>query len=134
MNNFIGALQNILEEHFETVRVSAVQNQDQLLQEIRAINPEKLPGVIIIFDDMLLNSSEGIQEFRFTLVAVAKFTAASSEKAIRAFSCVERLLELFPADGRIIDEMFVIPTYCQSASPAANYAAFALGITAKKGF
>ena len=134
MNDFIGALQNILEEHFETVRVSAVQNQDQLLQEIRAINPEKLPGVIIIFDDMLLNSSEGIQEFRFTLVAVAKFTAASSEKAIRAFSCVENLLELFPADGRIIDEMFVIPTDCQSASPAANYAAFALGITAKKGF
>lgn len=134
MNNFIVALQNLLEEHFETVRVSAVQNQDQLLQEIRAINPEKLPGVIIVFDDMQLNSSEGIQEYRFTLIAVAKFTAASSEKAIKAFSCVESLLELFPADGKIIDKMFVIPTDCVAASPASNYAAFALGITAKKGF
>lgn len=134
MNSFIVALQNLLEEHFGTVRLSAVQNQDQLLQEIRAINPEKLPGVIIIFDDMLLNSSEGIKEYRFTLVAVAKFTAASSEKAIRAFSCVESLLDLFPADGKIIDEMFVMPTDCVAASPAANYAAFALGITAKKGF
>ena len=134
MKDFVDALQNELSGHFETVRISTVQTQDQLLQEIRAINPEKLPGIIIVFDDMLLNSSDSIQEHHFNLVVVAKFTAASSEKAIRAFSCVDRLLEIFPADGKIIDKMFVIPTDCIAASPATNYAAFALGITAKKGF
>ena len=107
---------------------------EQLLNEIRAINPDKLPAVIIVFDDMLLNSQEGIKEYHFTLVVVSRFVAASSEKALTAFSCVDTLLELFPADGRMIDETFVHPTDCVAASPAENYAAFALGITAKKGF
>ena len=123
-----------LQEIFSSVRICAVQNPEQFLTEIRAINPEKLPGVIIVFDDMLLDSSTGIQEQHFTLVAVAKFVAASSEKALAAFSCVDKLLELFPADGKKFDKMFVVPTDCVAASPAANYAAFALGITAKKGF
>ena len=134
MKEFAQNLKTELEKHFDTVRITAIQTQDQLLQEIRAINPEKLPGVIIVFDDMLLDSSTGIQEQHFTLVAVAKFVAASSEKALAAFSCVDRLLELFPADGKKFDKMFVVPTDCVAASPAANYAAFALGITAKKGF
>ena len=134
MKEFAQNLKTELEKHFDTVRITAIQTQDQLLQEIRAINPEKLPGVIIVFDDMLLDSSTGIQEQHFTLVAVAKFVAASSEKALAAFSCVDKLLELFPADGKKFDKMFVVPTDCVAASPAANYAAFALGITAKKGF
>ena len=134
MNSFVVSLQTELSKHFETVRVSSMQTQDQLLQEIRAINPDKLPGIIIVFDNMQLLSSEGIQELRFTLIAVAKFTASSSEKALAAFSCVDKLLEIFPADGRMIGEMFVHPTDCVAASPAANYAAFALGITSKKGF
>ena len=134
MKEFAQNLKTELEKHFDTVRITAIQTQDQLLQEIRAINPEKLPGVIIVFDDMLLDSSTGIQEQHFTLVAVAKFVAASSEKALAAFSCVDKLLELFPADGKMLDKMFVVPTDCVAASPAANYAAFALGITAKKGF
>lgn len=134
MKQFAQSLQNDLNKYFSVVRITCIQTQEQLLNEIRAINPDKLPAVIIVFDDMLLNSQEGIKEYHFTLVVVSRFVAASSEKALTAFSCVDTLLELFPADGRMIDETFVHPTDCVAASPAENYAAFALGITAKKGF
>ena len=39
-----------LQEVFSTVRICAVQNPEQFLTEIRAINPEKLPAVLIVFD------------------------------------------------------------------------------------
>ncbi|MBR2720965.1 MAG: hypothetical protein IKB74_06470, partial [Lentisphaeria bacterium] len=99
MKQFAQSLQKDLEQHFSAVRISCIQTQEQLLNEIRAINPDKLPAVIIVFDDMLLSSQEGIKEYHFTLVVVSRFVAASSEKALTAFSCVDTLLELFPADG-----------------------------------
>lgn len=134
MRAFIEALKGELSPKFPTVRISTLQNQEQLLTEIKAINPEKLPGVIIVFDDLILNSNEGICEHHLTLVAVARFTAASDEKALNALECIDRLLEIFPAHGRSLAGMYVHPTDCTAAAPAAAYAAFALGLTCKKGF
>ena len=134
MRAFVELLKTELAKEFPTVRISALQNQEQLLSEVKAINPEKLPGVIIVFDELQLNSQEGVAEYHLTLVAVMRFTAASDTKALNAFECVDKLLELFPVDGRTLGDMYVHPGDCTAASPAANYAAFALGINAKKGF
>ena len=47
------ALKSELEDHFATVRISAVLTREQFLRELKAVNPDKLPGVIIVFDDFV---------------------------------------------------------------------------------
>lgn len=127
------ALKSELEDHFATVRISAVQTREQFLRELKAVNPDKLPGVIIVFDDFVNNDSTGVGEYRFTLAVIARFTAGSDERALAAFNAAAALMELFPWDGRELGGAFIVPTDCAAASPDAQYAALALGITCKVG-
>lgn len=137
MNNIkqiISDLAEYIGEDFATVRVTAIQNQEQFLREIKAINPDKLPGVIIVFDNLIYQSQDATKEMSLTLVLVDKFQASSSNKAMSLYAAADKLLELFPDDGLVLGETFIIPTDCAAASPDAQFAALALGITCKQSF
>ena len=135
LHEIVGALKDELSEHYKTVRISAVQNQEQFTRELNAMNPDRLPGVIIVFDNFLPMSMDAVQEHHLTLVLVDKFTAASDEKALSLFRAAGKLLELFPLEGRMIaDQVFIHPEDCVSASPDSQFAALALGIVCKQGF
>ena len=135
LHEIAGALKDYLSLYYKTVRISAVQNQEQFTRELKAMNPDRLPGVIIVFDNFLPMSMDAVQEHHLTLVLVDKFTAASDEKALSLFRAAGKLLELFPLEGRMIaDQVFIHPEDCVSASPDSQYAALALGIVCKQGF
>ena len=128
------ALRVDLGEVYPTVRVTAVQTPEQFIQEIRAINPDRLPGVVIVFDSFSANGGEGFEEYQFTLVVVDRFVAGSSERVFSVFKAGADLLDRFPRDGRNLGGVFITPTDIVAASPDPNYAALALGITCKQGF
>jgi len=128
------ALRADLTEIYPTVRVSAVQTPDQFLREVRAINPDRLPGVIIVFDSFSGNSGEGIEEYHFTLVVVDRFVAGSNERAFSVFKAGADLLDRFPRDGRSLGGAFITPADITAASCDDNFAALALGIVCKQGF
>ncbi len=134
LNEIAESLRAELAGHFQTVRVSSVQTPEQFTKELKALNPEKLPGVVIVFDNLSVISEMGVEEYRFTLVVVDKFVAGSDAKALSVFRAGADLLELFPSDGRKLDGVFVHPIDCVAASPDAQYAALALGINCKQGF
>lgn len=132
LHEIASALKTELEDHYQTVRVSAIQTQEQFTRELKAINPDKLPGVIIVFDNMTLGS-ERIQECHFTLVVVDKFSAASDAKALSVFQAAANLLDYFPVTGRVLATgVYVCPTDCIAASPDAQFAALALGLLCKQ--
>lgn len=132
LSGLFTALQELLQEHFRTVRLSMVQNAEQFAQELKALNADKLPGVIIVFDTNIFHPFEGIEETQLTLVLVNSFVAGSSEKAFSLLKETEKLLALFPADGRNIANYHCYPADCVTATPDSRFAALALGITCKK--
>lgn len=134
LHEIVESLRAELSGHFQTVRVSSVQTPEQFTKELKALNPEKLPGVVIVFDNLSLISEEAVEECHLTLVVVDKFVAGSDEKALSVFRAGSDLMDLFPKDGRTLGGVFIHPTDCVAASPDAQYAALALGITCKQGF
>ena len=43
-------LREDLKTVFRTVRISSVQTSDQLLAELKSINPDNLPAAIVVFE------------------------------------------------------------------------------------
>ena len=134
LNEIAEALRRELAPHFSTVRISAVQAPEQFMTELKAINPEKLPGVIIVFDGSGVNSGDGVEEYRFTLVAVDRFYASGDERAIGVLKTAAGVMALFPSDGKQLGTVFVHPTDVTAATPDPQYSALALGIVCKQGF
>ena len=127
-------LRRELGKHFATVRVSAVQAPEQLLIELKAISPEHLPGVIIVFDGSTVDSSNAVEEYRFTLIAVDRFRTAADERARRVLKTAADVMTLFPSDGRQLGDVYVHPQDVQAATVDPDYSALALGIVCKQGF
>ena len=123
----------MLVEYFRTVRISAVQTSEQLLKEIKAINPEKLPGVIIIFDNLNFEGMAMTNTGRVTLVLIDQFRSGSDERALSLFQAGSSLMTLFPADGKEINGVYYYPLDCVAASPDSQYAALAIGLEVKQG-
>ena len=133
LNEIAGDLRTLLLTKFQTVRISALQTSDQLLNEIRAINPEKLPGVIIGFNNLKFDGSSMTNTLKLKLILVDQFRAGSDERALSVFQAANNLLELFPADGREINGVWYYPADCIAASPDAQYAALEIGLEIKQG-
>lgn len=133
LNEIAGDLRELLSSDFQTVRISALQEPGQLLGEIRAINPEKLPGVIIGFDNLKFNGPDMTSTLKLKLILVDQFRAGSDERALSVFQAASLLLEIFPADGREINGVWYYPADCADCSPDAQYAALAIGIEIKQG-
>ena len=122
-----------LQEVISTVRICAVQTPEQFLAEIRAINPEKLPAVLIVFDGFAFAAESSIREDRFTLVILDEFRNASDERALELFKLPGRVLELFPPDGRDLNGVWIYPEDCSAGSTVSDYAVLAVGVVCKQG-
>lgn len=133
LNEICGDVRDLLLTEFQTVRISALQTSDQLLKEIRAINPDKLPGVIIVFDSWNFDGMSMTNTAHLTLVLVDQFRAGSDDRALSAFEAASDLAALFPPDGKEINGTYFYPTDCVAASPDSGYAVIAAGIEIKQG-
>ena len=122
-----------LQDFFFTTRICAVQTPEQFLTEIRAINPEKLPAVLIVFDGFAFTAESSIREDRLTLVILDEFRSASDQRALELFKLPGRVLELFPPDGRNLNGTWVYPEDCTAGSTIIDYAVLAIGIVCKQG-
>ena len=133
LNEIATDLRSVLTEYFRTVRISAVQTSDQLLKEIRAINPEKLPGVIIVFNSLNFEGKNMTNTGRVTLILIDQFRSGSDERALSLLQSGSGLMTLFPADGKEINGVWYYPLDCVSATPDSQYAALAIGLEVKQG-
>ena len=132
MEELFTSLEELLKEHFESVRLTMVQNVEQFAQEVKAVNVNKLPAVLVIFDTHLFQSFEGIEETQLTVVLIDSFASGSREKVLSMLEKMGVLLSLFPADGRKIASYHCYPTDVVTATPDPRFAALALGISCKK--
>ena len=133
LNEICADVRDLLLTKFQTVRISALQTSDQLLKEIRAINPDKLPGVIVVFDSWNFDGMSMTNTAHLTLVLVDQFRAGSDDRALSAFQAASDLAALFPPDGKEINGTFFYPSDCVAASPDSGYAVIAAGIEIKQG-
>ena len=133
LNEIATDLQGVLAEYFRTVRISVLKTPDQLLKEIKAINPEKLPGVIIVFDSLNFEGKNMTNTSRVTLVLIDQFRSGSDERALSLLQAGSNLMTLFPADGKEINGVWYYPLDCVSATPDSQYAALAIGLEVKQG-
>ena len=133
LNEIAGDLRDLIGTKFQTVRISALQTSDQLLKEIRAINPEKLPGVIIVFDSLNFEGMAMTNTAHLTLVLVDQFRAGSDERAMSVFKAASDLAALFPPDGKEINGTYFYPADCVASGIDADHAVIAVGIEVKQG-
>ena len=133
LNEIVTDLKNLLTPDFQTVRISALQNSDQLLKEIQAINPDRLPAVIIVFDGLEYDGDAFTNTAQFTLILIDQFKAGSDDRALSVQNAAGTLMQLFPADGREINGVWYYPDDCVTASPDSHVTAVAIGISAKQG-
>lgn len=126
-------LKAVLEEHFQTVRITAVQSYEQLLAELEAIHPDRLPGVLIVYKSSQFTEQNRVRESTAPLVLIDRFTAGSDEKALSAFQASEALLELFPATGLRLQGVTYFPAAVEVVVVDENHVCFALSLTAKQG-
>lgn len=132
LNEIAGELRDLLADSYRTVRVTTVQTTEQLLAEIKAINPDKLPGVLLVFESFQFTNENSIREIGVSLVLVDRFVAGSEDRALSVLESTDKLLKLFPPEGREISGVFAVPTDCQAACPDKSYACVALGLTLKQ--
>lgn len=127
-------LKKELETTFATVRITAIQNAEQFLTELRAINPGRLPGVLIVYEGTSFTDTNTIRNEQICLCLVDRFHADSDDRALRLFEGIEKLLALYPPEGRMIrEEAFVTPEDVQASSPATDFAAAAIGLRVQWG-
>lgn len=126
-------LKAYLEPHFPTVRITNIQTVEQFLQEAGGINPDKLPAALIVFDGFTGMGDFGIHEYRLTIVYLDRFRSGADERVLSLFSGGAKILELISPDGTDLNGVYLVPTDCQSAAPAEQFAALAFGIAAKQG-
>lgn len=133
LNEIATDLKTLLSTDFRTVRISALQNADQLLKEVQAINPDKLPGVIIVFDRLEYDGEAFTNTAQFSLILIDRFKAGSDDRALSVQQAASGLMLAFPADGREINGVWYYPDDCVIATPDPQLTAIAIGITAKQG-
>ena len=133
LNEIASDLQTLLASGFQTVRISVSQSPAQLLSEIRAINPDSLPGVIIAFDSLNYQGMSMTVVCRVKLILIDQFRSGSDQRALSALQAASGLMAFFPADGKEINGVYYYPQDCVSASPDPQFAAIAIGLEIKQG-
>lgn len=133
LNEIASDLQTLLASGFQTVRISVSQSPAQLLSEIRSINPDSLPGVVIIFDSLNYQGMSMTVVCRVKLILIDQFRAGSDQRAMSVLEAASGLMALFPPDGKEINGVWYYPAGCAPASPDSQYAALAVGLEVKQG-
>ena len=110
------------------VRVSAMQNTAHFLAELKAVNSNRLPLVIVVFDGVDFNEETICAETRISLILVDQFRADSDDRARSLFKHAADLMALFPILGKQLGEAFITPEDVRAASVDPNFAAIVLGL------
>ena len=118
---------------FKTVRVTAVQTQEQLLKEIGSINPDNLPAALVVYDRFAMSEASTIRDLQITVVVVDRFRAAAEDKALSAFAAFDALLDLFPPSGTDLGGAFALPLDGAAASVDPAFVCLALGLQIRSG-
>ena len=125
-------LRDLLKDDFRTVRISSVQTSEQMLQELKSIHPDKLPGVIIIFESWQMVEENTLRDVSACIVLADSFRSGSDERALSVLERSEKLFEIFPPDGRIVNGAFYLPVDCQAASVDKQFACLALRLNIRE--
>lgn len=128
LDNLVAMIEEDLKGSYANVRVSSMQNAGQFLAELKAINPDKLPAVIIVFDGIDFNGETVCAETRLSIILVDRFRADSDARAMALFTEAANLMACFPLLGREIGEAFITPEDVQAASVDPMFAAIVLGL------
>ncbi len=128
LQEVVSVIADGLRPSFRTVRVSSMQNSAHFLAELKAVNPDKLPGVLVVFDDIDFNGETVCAETRLSLILIDRFHADSEDRANKLFAAADNLMACFPLLGRKFGEAFVTPEDVQSASIDPLFSAIVLGI------
>ncbi|MBR4253916.1 MAG: hypothetical protein IKQ16_02385 [Lentisphaeria bacterium] len=123
----ISAIEGLLSSQYK-VRISAMQSGVQFLAELKAISPDALPCVIIVFDGLDFNPETVCAEARISLVLVDRFRADSDDRAKKLYEQAADLMAYFPLLGREIGEAFITPEDVRAVSVDPMYAAIVLGL------
>ena len=123
----ISLIEGLLPPRYK-VRISVMQSGDQFLAELKAINPDAFPCVIIVFDGIDFNPETMCAEARVSLVLVDRFRANADDRARKLYAQAAELMAIFPLLGRDLDEAFVTPEDVRTVSVDPMYAAILLGL------
>ena len=127
IDSTISMIEGLLDSQYR-VRISAMQSGAQFLAELKAISPDALPCVIIVFDGVDFNPETMCAEARISLVLVDRFRADSDDRAKKLYEQAANLMSNFPLLGRELGEAFVTPEDVRSASIDPMFAAIVLGL------
>lgn len=133
LNDIATDLKTRLETVFGNVRISSVQTGEQMLQELSALAVQKLPAVLIVFENYMFYNDNTLREHKISLVLIDRFKAASDSRSTSVLAAAESLITLFPPDGITLNEVFYVPTDCQAATPDPQFACLALRLTVRQG-
>lgn len=123
-------IRSLLAETFRTIRFSTAEMTPQLLSEIKAMNESRLPAVVIVFGSGQIVENARKQMLKLTLVLIDRFVAGSDERAISAWTSLQTLMNLFPADVTEMNGVFYLPVQFYNASGDPKYACFAFEVEA----
>ena len=82
LHEIAGDLRDLLKDEFRTVRISSVQTSEQMLQELKSINPDRLPGVIITFESWQMVEENTLRDVSASIVLADSFRSGSDERAL----------------------------------------------------
>ena len=132
LHEIAGDLRALLKDDFRTVRISSVQTSEQMLQELKSINPDKMPAAIILFEDWRMVEENTLRDVSACIVLADSFRSGSDERALSVLEQSEKLFAIFPPDGRIINNAFYLPVDCQAASVDKQFACMALRLLVRE--
>lgn len=134
LQDLLALIRDRIKTRYQTVRVTSVQMSEQLIAEIKAINPDRMPAVLIVYESALFSFENSVRETTLSLVLIDRFRADSDERALSLITAAEILLELFPPDGlALADGVSVIPADTAVASADLNYSIIAQRIIVRQG-
>jgi len=133
LNDIATDLKTRLNTVFSDVRISAVQTGEQMLQELSALSVQKLPAVLIVFESCIFYAENTLRESKISLVLIDRFKAGSDSRATSVLQSAESLITLFPPDGITVNDVFYIPSDCQTATPDPQFACLGLRLTVRQG-
>jgi hypothetical protein len=127
IDDTISMIEGLLDGQYK-VRISAMQSGPQFLAEVKAISPDALPCVIVVFDGIDFNPETMCAEARISLVLVDRFRADADDRARKLYEKAAELMSYFPLLGRALGEAFVTPEDVRSVSIDPMYSAIVLGL------
>jgi len=133
LNEIFKELKGLLSPHFKTVRMTALPVNEQLTNELMAINPDNLPAVLVVYKRGEFTHQNAVRDNIVSLVIIDRYRAGDDERALGAFEVLEKAIGVFIPYGRQTDSGTVyLPLDCGTVSVDPSYACFELSLAVKQ--